>query len=221
MIESDQRFVARDFNGAEAGGVWGDHLRVEKCEPCARRWLTKNASAAFDASVRRWNIDSPAKKPAESDAINAARQIAVLPGLDAMCEPDAVQALIGIEHGIGDPGPFEAVGATVHDLVKRSINREPKLTLAKPRVRVGVKWKSAPGQRSPADRATTTGPDSRRRTRETRRTGRLQSVEPGLKSPPTATRPISSATCPGSSKGAMVNHLGYPRLREPGITADY
>ena len=222
MIESRPEIVtARELQWRRGWRCVGVIICVSKSvSRASRRWLTKNARAALEASVRRWNIDSPAKKPAESDAINAARQLAVLPGLDAVGEPDAVQASIGIEHRIGDPGPFDAVGAAVHDLVKRWVNRELKLPLAKARARVGVKWKTAPGQRSPADRATTTGPDSRRGTRETRRTGRLRIRRARTQVAADRDQADLVGQC-RIQQGSHGNHLGYPRLREPGITADY
>ena len=61
------------------------------------------SSATFDASVARWNIDSPAKKPADRDAVQAADQLAVVPGLDAVRPPEPVQLAVRGDERLVDP----------------------------------------------------------------------------------------------------------------------
>ena len=63
-VQPRQILLARDVDGAEAVQVRRRHLRVAQDEAAARAARsTRCITAAFDASVRRLNIDSPPKKP--------------------------------------------------------------------------------------------------------------------------------------------------------------
>ena len=52
-----------DLDGAERGEVGRHPLHVEQGHARGLEPLDEATRATFDASVRRWNIDSPAKNP--------------------------------------------------------------------------------------------------------------------------------------------------------------
>ena len=77
----------------------------------ARHSATRRASATFEASVSRVNMDSPKNARPSRYAIESADQAPVVPGLERMREPAAVQEHVGRVHVAGDPGAGHATRA--------------------------------------------------------------------------------------------------------------
>ena len=72
--------------------------------PRSRQKATSAASAIFEASVRRANIDSPKNIRPSADAVEAAGELAVDPGLDAVHPAGVVPGDVGVDHLGHDPG---------------------------------------------------------------------------------------------------------------------
>lgn len=72
-------------------------------------------SASLDAWGRRWNIDSPEKRPPEPDSVQAAYERIsgriMLPHFNGMGKTQFVQAGVGIHHFGHDPRPVLDPGA--------------------------------------------------------------------------------------------------------------
>ena len=71
---------------------------------------TSATSATFEASRSRWNIDSPANRPADRHAVQAADQPAVAPGLDRVRPAQLVQPPVGRADVVVDPARTRAPG---------------------------------------------------------------------------------------------------------------
>ena len=59
--QARQEVGAPHGEGPEAREVRGRHLAVDEHEPVASRRSTSRTKPTFEASLRRWNMDSPWK----------------------------------------------------------------------------------------------------------------------------------------------------------------
>ncbi len=102
--------------------------------PAARQASTSRASATFDASVSRLNIDSPKNTRAQPHPIEAADQLPPAPGLDAVGVAAPVELDVGLHHFRRDPGA-EALRARGAAQASITPAKSRSITLSKPPLR--------------------------------------------------------------------------------------
>ena len=107
--------VAWDFDGAEALAVGRELLDVEEQISPGAKMFDQGDQGDFRGVALVVEHRFGGEQTGDGDAVDAARQAALAPGLDAVGVAQAVHLRVGLDHGRRDPGAAlapPAAGAT-------------------------------------------------------------------------------------------------------------
>ena len=101
--------VTTDRSGAERGEVRGFHLAVNYAEIVSLQEFAQVGERNFRGVTGMGKHRFAKKGTPDRHAIQAADEFSVLPGLDAVRMPLAMQRSIGGDHAVADPGAILAL----------------------------------------------------------------------------------------------------------------
>src|SRR5690606_25804039 len=129
LLQQLQETLPRYVDGAEARQMRGGDLAVDQADIPGAQIRDRGDERGFrrirDPSEHRFAEEDPADR----DAVQSARELAVAPRLERMRPAERMQQAIGVAHLVGDPraGPVAPrCGARADDPVERGIGGDPK-----------------------------------------------------------------------------------------------